>query len=120
MAQHFLLTAKSRTISELEVARMSEEEARVTFEKLRWDSTNGKPVCSNCGCTDSYVINTTSKTGKSIRRYKCKACRTQYTVKSGTLFLIFRLHTHFVSALVPFVCLLVHIQDEIYYSFEVL
>ncbi len=86
MAQHFLLSAKSRTVSELEVARMSEDEARVTFEKLRWDSTNGEPVCDKCGCTESYVINTTSKTGKSIRRYKCKACRKQYTVTSGTLF----------------------------------
>ena len=79
MTQHFLLAANSRTISELEVARMSEDEARVTFEKLRWSDTNG-------GCADSYIINTTSNTGKSIRRYKCKACRTQYTVTSGILF----------------------------------
>ena len=86
MAQHFLLSAKSKTISELEVARMSEDEARVTFEKLRWIETDGEPICSTCGCTESYIINTTSKTGKSIRRYKCKACRTQYTVTSGTLF----------------------------------
>ncbi len=86
MAQHFLLSAKSKTISELQVARMSEDEARVTFEQLRWSDTDGKPVCSNCGCTESYVINTSTKTGKPIRRYKCKACRTQYTVTSGTLF----------------------------------
>lgn len=86
MAQHFLLTAKSKTISEKQVARMSEDEARVTFEKLRWIETDGEPICSTCGCTESYIINTTSKTGKSIRRYKCKACRTQYTVTSGTLF----------------------------------
>jgi hypothetical protein len=39
MSQHFLLTAKSRAISELEVARMSEDEARETFEKLRWSDT---------------------------------------------------------------------------------
>ena len=86
MAQHFLLTAKSRTISELEVARMSEDEARVTFEKLRWADTDGEPICSKCGCLESYIINTRSNTGKSIRRYKCKACKTQYTVTSGTLF----------------------------------
>lgn len=86
MAQHFLLSAKSKTISELEVARMSEEEARETFEKLRWSDTNGEPVCSVCGCTESYIINTLSSTGKTIRRYKCKACRAQYTVTSGTLF----------------------------------
>lgn len=85
MASNFLTLAKSTTISELEVARMSEDEARTTFEELRWSDTNGKPVCSNCGCTESYIINTT-KNGKSIRRYKCKACRKQYTVTSGTLF----------------------------------
>jgi transposase-like protein len=103
MAQHFLLTAKSRTISELEVARMSEEEARVTFEKLRWDSTDGKPVCSNCGCTESYTINTTSKTGKSIRRYKCKACRKQYTVTSGTLFANYKLELRdYLMAIIVF------------------
>ena len=76
MAQHFLLSAKSKTISELEVARMSEDEARETFEKLRW-SKEGKPVCSVCGCTQSYIINTSSSTGKNIRRCKCMACRIQ-------------------------------------------
>ena len=86
MAQHFLLSAKSRTISELEVARMSEDEARETFEKLRWSDTDGEPVCNNCGCTDSYVINTHTPSGKAVRRYKCKACRKQYTVTSGTIF----------------------------------
>ena len=86
MAQHFLLTAKSRTVSELEVARMSEDEAREVFEKLRWSDTDGKPVCSNCGCTDSYVINTHTPSGKPVRRYKCSACRKQYTVTSGTIF----------------------------------
>lgn len=86
MSQHFLLQAKSKTISEKQVARMSEEEARITFEKLRWESTDGVPVCVTCGCTESYTINTTSKSGKTIRRYKCKGCKTQYTVTSGTLF----------------------------------
>ena len=86
MAQHFLLSAKSKTISELEVARMSEDEARETFEKLSWSDTDGEPVCSICGCTESYLINTLSPSGKNIRRYKCKACRAQYTVTSGTLF----------------------------------
>ena len=32
MSQHFLLSAKARTISEVEVARMSEDEAREVFE----------------------------------------------------------------------------------------
>lgn len=70
MAQHFLLSAKSKTISELQVARMSEDEARVTFEKLRWSETDGEPICSTCGCTESYIINTTSKTGKEDTNVK--------------------------------------------------
>lgn len=85
MAQHFLLSASSRTISEKEVSRMSEDEARITFEKLRWNDTNGKPVCNTCGCTESYVI-TFTRNGKAKRRYKCKACRSQYTVTSGSIF----------------------------------
>jgi len=36
MAQHFLLSAQARTISEAEVARMSEDEAREVFESLHW------------------------------------------------------------------------------------
>ena len=86
MSQHFLLSAKARTISEVEVARMSEDEAREVFEKLRWSDTDGEPVCNNCGCTESYVINTHTPSGKPVRRYKCKACRKQYTVTSGTIF----------------------------------
>ena len=86
MSQHFLLSAKARTISEVEVARMSEDEAREVFEKLRWSDTDGEPVCSHCGCTESYVINTHTPSGKPVRRYKCKACRKQYTVTSGTIF----------------------------------
>jgi len=86
MSQHSLLSAKSRTISELEVARMSKDEAREVFEKLRWSDTDSEPVCSHCGCTDSYVINTHTPSGKPVRRYKCKACKKQYTVTSGTIF----------------------------------
>jgi transposase-like protein len=104
MSQHFLLSAKSRTISELEVARMSEDEARVTFEKLRWSDTDGKPVCSNCGCTESYVINTRTPSGKPIKRYKCSACRKQYTVTSGTIFASHKLELRdYLLAIIIFV-----------------
>ncbi len=93
MSQHFLLSARSITISELEVARMSEDEARETFEKLKWSDTDGKPVFNNCGCTESYVINTTPKTGKNISRYKCSACR-------KLLYIILRQHKTAITILV--------------------
>ena len=42
MAQHFLLSAKARTLSVVAVARMSDDEARATFRALRWE--NGEPA----------------------------------------------------------------------------
>ena len=54
MSQHFFLSSKARTISELEITRMSEDEAREVFEQLRRSDTDGKSVCSNCGLTKSY------------------------------------------------------------------
>jgi len=104
MAQHFLLSAQARTISEAEVARMSEDEAREVFESLRWSDTDGEPVCSNCGCTESYIINTHTPSGKPVRRYKCKACRKQYTVTSGTIFASHKLELRdYLLAIIIFV-----------------
>jgi hypothetical protein len=36
MAQHFLLSAKARTLSLARVMRMSDEEARKTVAAIRW------------------------------------------------------------------------------------
>jgi transposase-like protein len=79
MSQHFLLSAKARTLSLASVARMSEEEARAVFQAIRWSDNEGKPYCPKCGCTTAYPIATQ-------RRWKCKACRHQYSVTSGTIF----------------------------------
>lgn len=86
MAQHFLLSSKAKTISSYDIAEMSNDEATKIFEELRWSDTNGKAVCPTCGCTHSYIINTTSHRGKPIKRYKCSACKKQYTVTTGTIF----------------------------------
>lgn len=79
MSQHFLLSAKARTLSLASVARMSEEEARQAFQAIRWSDNKGEPYCPKCGCTTAYPIATQ-------RRWKCKACRHQYSVTSGTIF----------------------------------
>ena len=67
MAQHFLLTAKARTLSLVQVARMSEDEALATFRALRWHATDGEPVCPACGCLAVYEYRTR-------KLYKCKTC----------------------------------------------
>ncbi len=79
MAQHFLLSAKARTLSVVQVARMSEEEARATFRAIRWAATDGDPVCPRCGCLAVYEY-------ASRPIFKCKACGHQFSVTSGTIF----------------------------------
>ncbi|MCO5082283.1 MAG: IS1595 family transposase [Rhizobiaceae bacterium] len=79
MAQHFLLSAESRTLSLKEIYRSGEEKAYDTFKRLRWSETKGEPVCPKCGCLDHYDIPTR-------RKFKCAACHAQFSVTSGTMF----------------------------------
>lgn len=79
MAQHFLLSAESRTLSLKEIYKGGEEKAYDTFKHLRWASTQGEPVCPKCGCLDHYDIPTR-------RKFKCAACGAQFSVTSGSIF----------------------------------
>jgi hypothetical protein len=47
--QHFLLSPAAKTLSLAQVFRMSDSEAETTFCKVRWPSTEGKPICPACG-----------------------------------------------------------------------
>ena len=77
--QHFLLSAKARTLSLKSVFRMGEDKAYQTFCDLRWVETDGAPVCPRCGCLESYAITTR-------RKFKCVGCHHQFSVTSGTIF----------------------------------
>lgn len=79
MAQSFLLSREARTLSLLQVMRMSDDEAYSTFKALRWSETGGEPFCPKCGCTSIYEIT-------SRKRFKCAACYRQFSVTSGTIF----------------------------------
>ena len=79
MCQHFLLSAQARTLSLKEIYKGGEEKAYDTFRRLRWQETNGDPVCPRCGCCEAYEISTR-------RRFKCAGCYHQYSVTSGTIF----------------------------------
>ena len=79
MSQHFLLTAKARSLSLAKVARLSDEEAYQTFKLVRWAATDGEPVCPRCGCVAVYTYATR-------KLFKCKACNHQFSVTSGTIF----------------------------------
>ena len=79
MTQHFLLSKAARTLSVVQVARMSEDEARDMFRAIRWASTDGDPVCPRCGCYAIYEY-------KTRRIFKCQGCGHQFSVTSGTIF----------------------------------
>ena len=54
MAQHFLLSARARTLSLGKVLRMTDKQAETMFASLRWADTDGKAVCAHCGCPTVY------------------------------------------------------------------
>jgi transposase-like protein len=79
MSQHFLLSAKARTLSLKAIYAGGEDQAYTAFRNIRWASTNGEAVCPVCGGCKTYDISTR-------RRFKCAACGHQFSVTSGTIF----------------------------------
>src|SRR6195952_1122222 len=82
MAQHFLHSAAARSLSPAKVMRMSDRGAENVFLRLRWPQTDGKPVCPRCGCDICYDC----RRSDTQPRWRCKACRGDFSVTSGTLF----------------------------------
>lgn len=81
LAQHFLLSAQARTLSLVQVMRMTDVQAFNTFKAIRWADNGGEPVCPKCGGLKIYELN-------DNRRFKCAAskCRHKFSVTSGTIF----------------------------------
>jgi transposase-like protein len=79
MSQHFLLSSKARSLSLTAVARMSDDEARAMFQAIRWADNDGQPQCPRCNCTVNYPI-----AGRNT--WKCRDCKHQFSVTSGTIF----------------------------------
>lgn len=79
MSQHFLLSAAARSLSLAKVMRMSDDEARDTFKKIRWAANDGAPHCAKCGSVSVYECRT-----RPI--FKCKDCAGQFSATSGTIF----------------------------------
>ena len=79
MAQHFLLSSAARTLSLSAVARMSDEEAREAFRRVRWAGNGGEPYCPKCGCLTVWECRNRSL-------WECSGCNHQFSVTSGTIF----------------------------------
>lgn len=82
LGQHFLLSAKARTLSLAQVFGLSDAAAEEMFCSIRWASNEGQPVCPHCGCTICYDC----RRPNGASRWRCKACRKDFSVTSGTLF----------------------------------
>ena len=77
--QHYLLSAEARTLSLMQIMRLSDDEAFEMFKAARWEG--GEPVCPQCGGIEHYWL-------KTRKQWRCKhkECNHSFSVTSGTLF----------------------------------
>lgn len=79
MSQHFLLSAKARTLSLAKVLRLSDQEAYDAFKAIRFAQNKGEPFCPKCGSLSLYNL-------PRRKMWRCKDCPCQFSVTSGTIF----------------------------------
>lgn len=84
MSQHFLLSAKARTLSLKRLFDMSDAEAFDLFKELRWGE--GEEVaCPCCGSVAKHYFIATR------RQWRCRDCKHTFSVTSGTIFAFHKL-----------------------------
>jgi len=77
--QHFLLSAKARTLSVRQVFALTDQQAFDTFKEVRWG--HGEEVtCPSCGSVAKHYFLGTRK------QWRCKDCKHTFSVTSGTIF----------------------------------
>ena len=79
MSQHFLLSAKSRTLSVRKVMEMTDADAFQVFKELRW-GVGDEVACPVCGVIDRHYFRADRK------QWCCKDCGHTFSVTSGTIF----------------------------------
>ncbi len=82
MAQHFLLSSRAKTLSLAQVIGMTDQEAEAAFRAVRWADTKGEPACPTCGGVDAYDC----RRPNGAPRFRCRACKKDFSITSGTLF----------------------------------
>jgi putative transposase len=77
--QHFLLSSQAKTLSSIEIAKLSDDQAFELLCQLRWGSRE-MVVCPKCGVQHkAYWLNTR-------KQWRCKYCNHTFSVTSGTVF----------------------------------
>jgi transposase-like protein len=100
MSQHFLLSRPAKTLSLAQVFRMTDTEAEAMFRNVRWPETNGAPVCPHCGGLNAYEC----RRPNGLLRFRCRACREDFTITSGTLFAFHKLPLRGYLAAIAIFC----------------
>ena len=84
MTQHFLLSAKARTLSVRKVMELTNDQAFQLFKEVRWGA--GEEVaCPSCGAIGKHYFQRTRK------QWRCKDCNHTFSVTSGTIFAFHKL-----------------------------
>src|SRR3989442_13035527 len=66
------------------LGKLSEDEAREKLEALRWPSGT---ICPKCGVVgESYRIESQRRSSTRKGLWRCRACKSQFTVTVGTIF----------------------------------
>ncbi len=79
---------------------LSDAAAEDLFRAIRWASTEGKPICPHCGCVTCWEC----RRPNGASRFRCKACREDFSVTSGTLFAFHKLPLRlYLAAIVIFI-----------------
>ena len=100
MAQHFLFTRSAKSLTLAQVFRMSDGEAETLFRAVRWPDTEGAPVCPNCGGLNAYEC----RRPNGALRFRCRGCKKDFTVTSGTLFASHKLPLRSYLAAIAIFC----------------
>lgn len=94
MAQHYLLSSKSKNLNLKQIFRLSEDEAFQLLKTNRWGNSNDitDVVCPHCGIRhNAYFL-------QSRKRWCCKHCQRHFYITTNTAFAFHKLS--FVDILV--------------------
>ncbi len=84
MSQHFLLSAKARTLSVRKVMELADQQAFEAFKEVRWGAGD-EVACPVCGTIGKHYLKATRK------QWQCKDCGHTFSVTSGTIFAFHKL-----------------------------
>ena len=79
---------------------LTDQEAETVFAAIRWADSNGKAICPRCKCTICYDC----RRPNGAPSWRCKACRSDFSLTSGTLFAFHKLALRvYIAAIVIFI-----------------